>query len=103
MERIFLAHAPLPAPAAEHLRFVQFGGGRPEAHRGLRGARVLVNGAKSTLSAHSRARGNPGQQAPESATLDPRFRGDERRLEAVNFAGKSLRRLDISQELANFG
>src|SRR5207302_11353836 len=29
-------------------------------------------------SAHSRARGNPGQQALELATLDPRFRGDER-------------------------
>ena len=30
-------------------------------------------------SAHSRARGNPGQQAPEFAALDPRVRGDERR------------------------
>jgi hypothetical protein len=30
-------------------------------------------------SAHSRVRGNPGQQATEFAALDPRFRGDERR------------------------
>src|SRR6266568_3233645 len=32
-----------------------------------------------SLSAHSRASGNPEQRAPEFATLGPRFRGDERR------------------------
>jgi 2-polyprenyl-6-methoxyphenol hydroxylase-like FAD-dependent oxidoreductase len=33
----------------------------------------------SPPSAHSRASGNPGQQAPEFATLGPPFRADERR------------------------
>jgi len=34
--------------------------------------------ARSPWSAHSRASGNPEQQAPEFATLGPRFRGNER-------------------------
>jgi hypothetical protein len=43
------------------------------------GVTTEAGDSTNARSAHSRASGNPGPQAPEFATLGPRLRGDERR------------------------
>src|SRR4051794_1530883 len=48
-------------------------------------------------AAHSRASGNPGQQALEFAALGPRFRGDERRYGATGIVS------DIRADILIFG
>ena len=85
----YISRQPWKGGAALEAECLERGGGQSLCGRGSAAREVVA----SSCSAHSRARGNPGHQAPEFATLDPRFRGDERRRGMVRFHRNMLSRV----------